>query len=63
MADAGTKAHGKEAEPWVLHFHTSAGYGETFMRFRTRAEARRHKDEIRWGDGLVFYPIYKEEKK
>lgn len=51
-----------EVKPWVLRFHTSAGYGETFMRFRTRAEARRCRDEINWGGGLVFYPIYKETR-
>lgn len=50
-------------KPWVLHFHTSAGYGETFMRFRTRAEAREYKNSINWGGGLVFYPIYKEKQK
>ena len=50
-------------KPWVLHFHTSVGYGETFMRFRTRAEAREYKNSINWGGGLVFYPIYKEKQK
>lgn len=61
--------HRSEAEgeaevvkPWVLRFHTSAGYGETVMRFRTRAEARRYRDEINWGGGLVFYPVRKERK-
>lgn len=49
-------------KPWALRFHTSAGYGETVMRFRTRAEARRYRDEINWGGGLVFYPIRKERK-
>lgn len=46
-------------KPWVLHFHTSAGYGETFMRFRTRREAREYRDSMRYGEGLVFYPIYR----
>ena len=56
---------GAEAEmkPWVLHFHTSAGYGETIIRFRTRAEARRYRDEISWVKELVFYPIYKEKNE
>lgn len=49
-------------KPWVLRFHTSAGYGETVMRFRTRAEARRYRDDINCGGGLVLYPIHKEKK-
>ena len=49
-------------KPCVLRFHTSAGYGETVMRFRTRAEARRYRDDSNWGGGLVFYPIHKEKK-
>lgn len=47
--------------PWVLHFHTSRGYGETYMRFRTRKEARDCRDDMRYGRGLVFYPIYRDE--
>lgn len=57
--DADSKA---EVKPWVLHFHASAGYGETFMRFRTRREAREYKEQMAWGGGLVFYPIYREKK-
>ena len=52
-----------EKKPWVLHFHTSAGYGETFLHFRTRQEARDCKAGMVWGGGLVFYPIYKEKTK
>lgn len=48
--------------PWILRFHTSAGYGETVMRFRTRAEARKYRNDIDWGGSLVFYPIYKERQ-
>ena len=51
-----------EVRPLVLRFHTSAGYGETVMRFRTRAEARRYRDDSNWGGGLVFYPIHKEKR-
>lgn len=52
-----------EMKPWVLHFHTSAGYGETIIRFRTRAEARKYRDELSWVKELVFYPIYKEKNE
>ena len=52
-----------EMKPWVLHFHTSAGYGETIIRFRTRAEARKYRNELSWVKELVFYPIYKEKNE
>ena len=52
-----------EVKPWVLHFHTSAGYGETIIRFRTRAEARKYRDDLSWVKELVFYPIYKEKNE
>lgn len=48
---------------WVLHFHTSSGYGETFMRFRTRQEARDFRDDLKAGGGLVFYPIYRTKEE